>query len=126
MVHQLAHQGKHRGGGHLCHAGGAGPFGPNPQRATASVLHPRKRPHDVRIHASDSAMRFAPLAASGSKKPFREREAASGIGMFMKIGPVPENLVECLLWAAGVMPTPLIDTFQAIIRARAIMAGSKL
>ena len=44
----------------------------------------------------------------------------------MKIGPVPENLVECLLWAAGVMPTPLIDTFQAIIRARAIMAGSKL
>jgi SAM-dependent methyltransferase len=44
----------------------------------------------------------------------------------MKIGPVPENLIECLLWAAGVMPTPLIDTFQAIVRARAIMAGSKL
>lgn len=44
----------------------------------------------------------------------------------MKIGPVPENLVECLLWAMGVMPTPLIDTFQAIVRARAIMAGSKL
>jgi predicted O-methyltransferase YrrM len=44
----------------------------------------------------------------------------------VKIGPVPENLVECVLWAAEAMPTPLIDTFQAIVRARAIMAGSKL
>ncbi|HMF19542.1 MAG TPA: class I SAM-dependent methyltransferase [Gemmataceae bacterium] len=44
----------------------------------------------------------------------------------MKIGPVPENLIEFILWATGAMPTPLIDTFQAIVRARAIMAGSKL
>jgi SAM-dependent methyltransferase len=44
----------------------------------------------------------------------------------MKIAPVPENLIECLLWAAGALPTPLIDTFQAMVRARAIMAGSKL
>jgi SAM-dependent methyltransferase len=44
----------------------------------------------------------------------------------MKIGPVPENLIECLFLAAGAVPTPLVDTFQAIVRARAIMVASKL
>jgi len=44
----------------------------------------------------------------------------------MKIGPLPENLIEFVLWAAGALPTPLVDTFQAIVRARAIMIASKL
>jgi SAM-dependent methyltransferase len=44
----------------------------------------------------------------------------------MKIGPIPESLLECVFWAAGAVPTPLVDTFQAIVRARAIMVASKL
>ncbi len=44
----------------------------------------------------------------------------------MKIGALPENLVECILWSCGALPTPLVDTFQALVRARAIMIGSKL
>jgi 2-polyprenyl-3-methyl-5-hydroxy-6-metoxy-1,4-benzoquinol methylase len=44
----------------------------------------------------------------------------------MKIGPIPENLIERVLLTAGAVPTPLVDTFQAIVRARAIMVASKL
>jgi SAM-dependent methyltransferase len=44
----------------------------------------------------------------------------------MKVGAVPENLLEHLFDWFGVVPTPLIDTFQAMVRARAIMVGVKL
>src|SRR6476469_8879712 len=44
----------------------------------------------------------------------------------MKIGVIPENLFELILLPLGVVPTPVIDTFQGIVRARAIMVGSKL
>src|SRR5262245_43603056 len=44
----------------------------------------------------------------------------------MKIGAIPENLLELLALPFGVIPTPLLDTFQAIVRARAIMVASKL
>ena len=44
----------------------------------------------------------------------------------MKIRPVSENLVEFILSSLGVVPTPLLDTFQAIVRARAIMVATKL
>src|SRR5262245_29939412 len=44
----------------------------------------------------------------------------------MKIGPIPENLLELLALSFGIIPTPVLDTFQAIVRARAIMVASKL
>ncbi|MBV9123901.1 MAG: class I SAM-dependent methyltransferase [Planctomycetes bacterium] len=44
----------------------------------------------------------------------------------MKVGVIPETLGEWLLAAAGAVPTPLVDTFQAMVRARAIMVGTKL
>src|SRR5262245_28878088 len=44
----------------------------------------------------------------------------------MKIGAIPERPVELILSLLGLVPTPLLDTFQAIVRARAIMVGSKL
>ena len=44
----------------------------------------------------------------------------------MKVGAVPENLLEYLLDCFGVIPIPMIDTFQAMVRARAIMVGVKL
>lgn len=44
----------------------------------------------------------------------------------MKVAAVPENLIEWALSLSGVVPTPLIDTFQAIVRARAIMVASKV
>jgi 2-polyprenyl-3-methyl-5-hydroxy-6-metoxy-1,4-benzoquinol methylase len=44
----------------------------------------------------------------------------------MRSGAIPENLVEFILSPFGVLPTPLVDTFQAIVRARAIMVATKL
>jgi SAM-dependent methyltransferase len=44
----------------------------------------------------------------------------------MRTGAIPENLFELLAAALGSVPTPLVDTFQAIVRARAIMVGTKL
>jgi SAM-dependent methyltransferase len=44
----------------------------------------------------------------------------------MKVAAVPETLLERVLCLAGVVPTPLIDTFQAIVRARAIMVASRV
>ena len=44
----------------------------------------------------------------------------------MRSGAIPENLVEFILSPFGVIPTPLVDTFQAIVRARAIMVATKL
>jgi SAM-dependent methyltransferase len=44
----------------------------------------------------------------------------------MRIGAIPENLIEFLLTMTGGVPTPLLDTLQAILRARAIMVATKL
>jgi hypothetical protein len=50
----------------------------------------------------------------------------NAVFIVMKIGPIPENLLELLLLPLGVFPTPLVDTFQAVVKARAIMVGVKL
>lgn len=44
----------------------------------------------------------------------------------MKIGIIPENPVEWVLLKTGVVPRPLLETFQAMLLARTIMAGAKL
>ncbi|HWG45286.1 MAG TPA: class I SAM-dependent methyltransferase [Gemmataceae bacterium] len=44
----------------------------------------------------------------------------------MRIGAIPENLIELLLSMTGGAPTPLLDTLQAMLRARAIMVATKL
>ncbi len=44
----------------------------------------------------------------------------------MKLGAIPENLIERILLASGVVPTPLIDTLIAMLRARTVMVGTKL
>jgi SAM-dependent methyltransferase len=44
----------------------------------------------------------------------------------VKIGTIPEGLVERLALRAGLAPTPVIDTFHAVIVARAIMVATKL
>ena len=45
---------------------------------------------------------------------------------FMKIGAIPENLLERLAVFFGLVPTPIIDTFHAVIVARAVMVATKL
>ena len=44
----------------------------------------------------------------------------------MKIAAVPETIVERLLTLAGLAPTPIIDTFHAVIVARAVMVATRL
>lgn len=44
----------------------------------------------------------------------------------MKIGAIPENFLERLITLAGLAPTPVIETFHAVIVARAIMVATKL
>jgi ubiquinone/menaquinone biosynthesis C-methylase UbiE len=44
----------------------------------------------------------------------------------MKIGTIPENLLERLAVFFGLVPTPFIDTFNAVIVARAVMVATKL
>jgi len=44
----------------------------------------------------------------------------------MKIGAIPENLLERLAMVFGLVPTPFIDTFNAVIVARAVMVSTKL
>ena len=44
----------------------------------------------------------------------------------MKIGAIPENLLERMLTLVGLAPTPVIDTFHAVIVARAIAVATKL
>lgn len=44
----------------------------------------------------------------------------------MKIAAVPETIVERLITLAGLAPTPIIDTFHAVIVARAVMVATKL
>src|SRR5689334_10690682 len=56
----------------------------------------------------------------------RRPPAAALRGPPMRIGAIPENLVELVLVMAGGVPTPLLDTLQAVLRARAIMVAVKL
>lgn len=44
----------------------------------------------------------------------------------MKLGPVPENPVERIAKAFGLLPQPLLDTHIAMLLARAVMEGSRL
>ena len=44
----------------------------------------------------------------------------------MKSGAIPEGLLERLITFAGLAPTPIVETFHAVIVARAIMVGTKL
>src|SRR5476649_1363867 len=44
----------------------------------------------------------------------------------MKIGAIPETLLERLAMVFGLVPTPFIDTFHAVIVARAVMVATKL
>ncbi|HEX2281352.1 MAG TPA: class I SAM-dependent methyltransferase [Thermomicrobiales bacterium] len=44
----------------------------------------------------------------------------------MKIAVVPETLLERLIKFAGLAPTPVIETFHAMVLARAIMVATKL
>jgi SAM-dependent methyltransferase len=44
----------------------------------------------------------------------------------VKIGAIPEGLFERLITLLGLAPTPVVDTFHAMIVARSIMVGAKL
>ncbi|MEO8668023.1 MAG: methyltransferase [Bauldia sp.] len=44
----------------------------------------------------------------------------------MKIGAIPEGLFERLITLAGLAPTPVVDTFHAVVVARAIIVATKL
>jgi len=44
----------------------------------------------------------------------------------MKIGVIPENILERVALAAGVVPTPVLETHGATMLARTIMAATKL
>jgi ubiquinone/menaquinone biosynthesis C-methylase UbiE len=46
--------------------------------------------------------------------------------MPMKVRAVPEGLFERLVTLAGLAPVPIVDTFHAVIAARAIMVATKL
>jgi len=46
--------------------------------------------------------------------------------MPMRIGVVAENPIERVLLAAGVLPTPLLETLQAMLLARSLVVASKL
>ena len=82
---------------------------------------PRKRTNDVRFRASDGRLVILQLNITAD---FQCR----GISLrcFMKIGAIPENLVERLAMFFGLVPTPIVDTFHAIIVARAVMVATKL
>ena len=43
----------------------------------------------------------------------------------MKLGPIPENLIERMLLKLGLLPTPLLDTQIAFSLAMTVMLGSK-
>ncbi len=44
----------------------------------------------------------------------------------MKIGAIPENMLERILLAADALPAPLLHTLQGLLLARTIMAATKL
>ena len=41
----------------------------------------------------------------------------------MKLGPIPENIIERILMKLGLLPAPLLDTQVAYTLARTIMLG---
>lgn len=44
----------------------------------------------------------------------------------MRVGAIPETLLERIALAAGAAPTPFVDTFHAVIVARAVVVATKL
>jgi SAM-dependent methyltransferase len=44
----------------------------------------------------------------------------------MRLGVIPENLIERIVLALGILPTPIMDTQMAYTLARTIMVGTKL
>jgi len=44
----------------------------------------------------------------------------------MKIGAIPENLLERFAMVFGLVPTPFIDTFNAVIVARIVDRSTRL
>src|SRR5579872_4942679 len=44
----------------------------------------------------------------------------------MRLGAVAENLLERLMLALGVVPTPVLDTMVALLLSRTVMAGTRL
>lgn len=44
----------------------------------------------------------------------------------MRVGPIPETLIERIATLAGLAPTPVVDTFHAVIVARAVVVATKL
>jgi hypothetical protein len=44
----------------------------------------------------------------------------------MRLGAIPENPVEWAAQAAGLVPTPVIDTLVALLLARAVMVGTQV
>ncbi|HET7714384.1 MAG TPA: class I SAM-dependent methyltransferase [Bauldia sp.] len=44
----------------------------------------------------------------------------------MRVGAIPETLVERIATLAGLAPTPVVDTFHAVIVARAVVVATKL
>jgi predicted O-methyltransferase YrrM len=59
---------------------------------------------------------------------FNSRRLVSALGRayIMKIGVIPENIFERLALAAGLVPTPLVDSWLTFMLARAIMIATKL
>src|SRR5260370_36840047 len=53
-------------------------------------------------------------------------KAPSKGGISMKLGIIPENILERVALAAGVVPRPMLDTLVAMLLARTIMAPTKL
>jgi len=44
----------------------------------------------------------------------------------MRVGAIPESLLERIALAAGLAPTPVVDTLHAVIVARAVVAATRL
>ena len=44
----------------------------------------------------------------------------------MRVGAIPETLLERIATVAGLAPTPVVDTFHAVIVARAVVVATKL
>jgi len=44
----------------------------------------------------------------------------------MRLGVIPENVIERVVLASGVVPSPLFDTMMAMLLARTVMVGTKV
>src|SRR5438876_5908582 len=82
---------------------------------------PRKRTNDVWFRASDVRLVVLQVEVAADL-----RWRGHFLRCFMKIGAIPENLLERLAVFFGLVPTPIIDTFHAVIVARAVMVATKL